>query len=140
MAGAAARFRFVDFLIRWLFIFGLLVATYNPTGYSYVHWLLVADSEYIPVKIFVGLILALLLWFIWRMVMRTMRGLGAMLGVLFFSSLTWMLESQGLFPRSLPVIFVLLQAWVSAWFAVGLSIVLFRQHIAGHVTAVDEVH
>lgn len=140
MAGAAARFRLVDFTVRWLFTFALLTAIYNPTGYSYVDWLLVADSEYIPVKVFVGLSLLLLLWFIFAMALRAMKGWGIFLGWLFFGAAAWALESQGLLPRSLSFLFVLGQAGTAAWLAAGMSLVLLRQQVSGHVTAVDEVH
>lgn len=136
---AAPRFRFIDFAVRWLFTFALLVAIYNPTGYSYVDWLLAPDSEYVPVKAFIGLSLALLVWFILAMALRTMKGRGLLLGALFFGSAAWALDSQGLLPRSLSFLFVFGQAGVAAWLAAGMSIVLLRQQVSGHVTAVDEV-
>lgn len=140
MAGAAPRFRFVDFVLRWLFVFALLTAIYNPTGYCYVDWLLVADSEYVPVKAFIGLSLLLLLWFIFAMAMRSMKGWGVFLGWLFFGSLAWALDNQGLLPRSLNFLFVIGQAWLAAWLAAGLALTPLRQQVSGHVTAVDEVH
>jgi hypothetical protein len=140
MAGAAPRFRLIDFLVRWLFTFALLTAIYNPTGYSYVDWLLVPGSEYLPVKIFVGLTLALGVWFIYAMALRAMKSWGVLLGALFFGSAAWALENQGLLPRSLTFLFVLGQAGAAAWLAAGMSLVLVRQNVAGHVTAVDEVH
>lgn len=140
MAGAAARFRLVDFTVRWLFIFALLTGIYNPTGYSYVAWLFVPDSEYVPVKIFIGLTLALLVWFIYSMAMRSMKFWGAALGVAFFTSAAWALDNQGLLPRSLPFLIVLGQAGIAAWLAAGLAVTPLRQYVSGHVTAVDEVH
>lgn len=140
MAGAAPRFRFIDFTVRWLFTFALMTAIYNPTGYSYVDWLLVPGSEYVPVKIFIGLSLLLLLWFIFAMAMRAMKSWGVFLGWLFFGSAAWAMDNQGLLPRSLPFLFVLGQAGLAAWLAAGMSLVLLRQHVSGHVTAVDEVH
>lgn len=140
MAGAAAPYRWVDFITRWLFVFALLLGVYNPTGYCYVAWLLVPDSEFVPVKIFIGLTVALLLWFIYGMAMRSMKRWGVILGVAFFASAAWALENQGLLPRSLPVWIVLIQAGVAAWLAAGLAVTPLRQYVSGHVTAVDEVH
>lgn len=137
---AAPRFRFIDFTVRWLFTFALLLAIYNPTGYSYVDWLLVPDSEYVPVKAFIGLSMALALWFIFAMALRTMKIRGMLLGALFFGSAAWALDSQGLLPRSLAFLFVLGQSGLAAWLAAGMSIVPLRQQVSGHVTAVDEVN
>jgi hypothetical protein len=32
-------FTWASFFIRWLAITALVFATYNPSGYSYLHWL-----------------------------------------------------------------------------------------------------
>lgn len=140
MAGAAARFRIVDFVVRWLFSFSLIVAIYNPTGYSYVGWLLVEDSHYVPVKIFVGLTLGLLVWFLYAMAIRSMKRWGVWLGFLFFTSLTWALENRGWLPHNTDFLFVLVESAAAAWLAAGLSVTPLRQHISGHVHAVDEAH
>lgn len=137
---AASRFRFIDFAVRWSFTFALLVAIYNPTGYSYVDWLMVEESEYVAVKAFIGLSLILALWFVFAMALRSMKSRGMLLGALFFGSAAWALDSQGLLPRSLSFLFVLGQAGLAAWLAAGMSVVLLRQQVSGHVTAVDEVN
>ncbi|MBV5335638.1 hypothetical protein JZU48_01055, partial [bacterium] len=138
MSGAASRFRFVDFFVRWLFTFVVIAAFYNPTGYSYVDWLLVADSEYAPVKMFIGLTLLLLLWFIYRMTMRAMKSLGVLLGWLVFGVSVWALDNLGVRPRTLSFFFVLCEACLAAWLAFGMSLVLLRQHVSGIVTSNDE--
>ena len=139
MAGAAQRFKFADFFIRWLFLYALITATYNPTGYCYVDWLLDADTTYLPVKIFLGISLLILYGFIFAMVGRAMKGMGFLLSILFFSTLTWALESQDLLPRTRLGLMLLVEAFVAATLAAGLSLVILRQQVSGHVTATDEV-
>lgn len=138
MAGAAARFRVVDYLVRWLFAFTVLTALYNPTGYCFVDWLRVENSEYLAVKAFVGATLLLLLWFIFAMTWRVMKGRGVFLGLLTFAMGVGALDNLGLRPGSFVAFFVLFQACLAAWLAVGLSIVLVRQNVAGLVTSSDE--
>lgn len=47
------HFGLVNILVRWLFIAGVVFAIYNPTGRSYVHWLVEAEAPR-SVKLFVG--------------------------------------------------------------------------------------
>ena len=37
---AAGRFNAVGFLLRWLGAIVLVFAAYNPTGWSYYHWIM----------------------------------------------------------------------------------------------------
>lgn len=138
MAGAAARYRVVDFLLRWLFIFGLMTAFYNPTGYSYVHWLQVPDSEYVPVKLFVGLSMLSLLWLINAMTLRVVHRRGVAVGVVVLTAAAWALDNLGLFPRSGMALMVFAQAALAAWHAFGLSLVFIRQQASGLVMSSDE--
>lgn len=138
MAGATARFRFIDFFVRWLFIFSLSVAIYNPTGYSYVDWLLIPDSEYVPLKIFIGLSLASLLWFIHAMSLRVLSRRGFLVGAVMLTAAAWALDNLGLLPRSTMFLTVLMQAGFAAWHAVGLSLAFVRQQASGLVISSDE--
>lgn len=138
MAGAAARFRPVDFIVRWLFAFALLTAFYNPTGYSYVEWLLVPGSEYIAVKIFIGLTMLSVLWFMIAMCLRAMGSVSIRVAVVFFACAAWALHNLGLLPQSWLFLSVLGQAGFAGWLAVGLSYVPTRQQISGQVTSSDE--
>ncbi|MGQ9370795.1 DUF6524 family protein [Azospirillum sp. ST 5-10] len=139
MAGAAQRFKLSDFVVRWLFLYALITATYNPSGYCYVDWLLSSDTSYLPVKIFIGISLLILYGFILAMVGRAMKGMGVFLAILFFSTLTWALDSQDLLPRTRFGLMLLVEAFLAATLAAGLSLVLVRQQVSGHVTATDEV-
>ncbi len=51
-------FTFVRFSVRWAFTTFILMATYNPSGYSYSHWITSDDGSYLSVKFAVGLYLA----------------------------------------------------------------------------------
>ena len=138
MAGAPPRFRIVDFLLRWMFTFALMLAIYNPTGYSYVEWLLTPDSEYVPLKIFVGMTMLSALWFLYAMAMRAMQTTGAVVGAVVLASAAWALDNLGLLPRSWMFLVVMGQAGLAAWLAAGLSLVFVRQQASGLLMSSDE--
>lgn len=45
------------FLLRWLFAFMLLAATYNPTPYNYVRWVQQNGAETMSIAVLGGLVL-----------------------------------------------------------------------------------
>ncbi|WP_029007087.1 DUF6524 family protein [Azospirillum halopraeferens] len=138
MAAAAGRFKLSDFIIRWLFLFAMITATYNPTGYSYVDWLFAADTTYLAVKLFIGMTLIILYGFILGMAGRALKGMGVFLAILFFASLTWALESQDLLPGTRLGLMLLIQAFLAATLAAGLSLAILRQNVAGHTTYAEK--
>lgn len=140
MAGGVGRFRVQDYFIRFLFIYALIVATYNPTGYSYVHWLVDAESGYFAVKFVVGLSLLLAHRYIASIAWRAMLRRGVGLTFLFFATAMWALDSQGLLPVDETALILLVEAFVAAGLAMGMSLVLLWQHVSGQVTATIEVH
>ena len=70
MAMGGARFDYTSVLIRFLFSLFFVLATYNPSGVSYFHWMQSAGD--LPLKLLVGLILigvyAILAISTWRMI------------------------------------------------------------------------
>lgn len=140
MAGGRARFRPSDYVIRFLFVYALIVATWNPTGYSYIDWALASDGAYIAVKVFVGLSLFLIYGFLADMARRALLRRGMLLAVLFFASAGWALWSQGLLPDRASPLALLVEAAVAATLAAGLSLVPLWQQASGQVTAVPDVH
>ena len=47
----------VSFGLRWLFALLLVGLIFNPTGYSYYHWLAESGSEMLPLKFIGGVVL-----------------------------------------------------------------------------------
>lgn len=138
MAGGGGRFRWKDFVIRWLFSFGLLTATYNPTGFSYIGWLLEPSPIDLAVKVFVGVCLLILHLFIISMALRTLSLQGVFLSVLFFSLLSWAAYSLGARLPTLSLLILWVQAAVATTLAGGMSLALLRLHLSGQVTPSEE--
>lgn len=66
------KFGFKSILMRWLLVVACLLATYNPSGRSYFHW--IQDSHVSPtIKLSVGL---LLIAFNYILIRLTFRSLG----------------------------------------------------------------
>jgi hypothetical protein len=91
-----------NFVIAGRFLLALVVvlATFNPTQYSYFHWVrdsLAGDTAG-PVHAFIGVVLAIG-WAI--LVIATLRSLGVLgliLACAFFGTLVWWLAEAGVLP------------------------------------------
>ncbi len=87
--------RLSGFALRWAGALLLVFITFNPSGFSYGHWIWPLSSEQIPLKILTGL--GLLGCYV-VYVTATFRSLGAV-GVLlvfaFCATLVWLFVDQG---------------------------------------------
>ena len=131
----------VQILIRFVGALLVILLTFNPTGYSYVHWLgdALKGAGIEPQHAFVGVVL-LIGWTI--MVRATFRSLGA-IGLLLVSALigtfVWLLDSYGLFEtQSDSIIVWLALISLSALLAIGTSWSHVRRKITGQID-VDDV-
>ena len=135
----AATFTFSSFLTRWLFALALVIGTYNPTGYSYVHWVSASVSELEPLTALVSLLL-LISWFIFlRASFQSLGLIGLALWAAVFACLIWLLIDIGLFSLesgSALVWFVLIV--LSLTLATGMSWSHIRRRLTGQVD-VDEL-
>ena len=69
-------------LARMSVAFLLVFLTYNPTGYSYVHWLLQLDDSLLSLKISVGIFLFILLQILFNITFSVFRLSGLIVGVI----------------------------------------------------------
>jgi hypothetical protein len=77
---AKRRFTFPPFLTRLLGSALLVFSTYNPTGYSYYHWLMTSDTGSPALKTMVGFIIVLLYAAILRIVAAAFHRSGLIVG------------------------------------------------------------
>ena len=77
MAQSLESFGFQGFVARWLMAMFLVLATYNPSGYSYVGWITQLSSGDWILKLLVGLVLAILYA---TFGLATQRSLGRIVG------------------------------------------------------------
>lgn len=85
----------MGFLIRWIFAFVLLAATYNPTGLNYVRWAREHWDAQLPLITFGGLVLVVAYVLFFTAVLRGIGSLGVVLILAVFAALVWVLVDLG---------------------------------------------
>ncbi|HEU5296732.1 MAG TPA: DUF6524 family protein [Burkholderiaceae bacterium] len=123
----------IGVLWRLLFAVALVLLTFNPSGYSFYHWLLVAQVD-VAAKALVGV--ALLIG--WVVCLRTafiaLGTLGLVLGAALFGAAVWLLVNTGILSLS----GVASLTWVvlvvlGLLLGVGLSWSLIRARATGQI-------
>jgi hypothetical protein len=136
---AGKRFSFVNFLVRFVLALVLVFCTYNPSGYSWYHWLMQADDWRAPQLIFAGVVL-LIGWVIYlRATLRSLGEIGTVLALAFFAALTWLMVDYGLLSLDNPTIFTwVILTMLAAIVATGMSWSHIRRRMSGQLD-VDDV-
>ena len=135
------RFGWTNFLIRLLVAVILVLATYNPIGPSYYHWLQPYLRELQTLDssiVFAGVVL-LIGWVVFlRATFISLGFIGTMLAAGFFASLIWLLVDHGLLQtQGQDVMTWLCLIALAAVLAVGLSWSHLRRRWSGQLD-VDE--
>ena len=135
----AKDFTTKSFIARWGFAAVLVFGTYNPSGYSYIGWLMTENVTFGPVLAIVGLVL-LTAWIIYlRTTFLSMGWLGISLGAALFSAIIWLLVDIGwLNLDSTGIIAYLALLLLSIILATGMSWSHIRRRLTGQVD-VDDV-
>jgi hypothetical protein len=82
-------------MLRWYAAFAMVMATYNPTGSSFVHW--AADPDSLPLKFLAGVVLLIGYVIYLRATLESIGrfGIGLLLAV--FGLALWFLADNGMF-------------------------------------------
>lgn len=125
--------------IRFLIALLLVFATYNPDGYSYIDWVLTADSGPVPLKIFAGVILVIG-WAVYvRATRRSLGMIGISLAIAFFATLLWLLIDLKLVPAdSVRAVSYMVLFVIGSILATGMCWSHIRRRMSGQVDT-DEV-
>ena len=136
---AAQRFNFFDFLLRLVAAMALVFATYNPSQYSWFHWVNNAADRFDPLILFSGVVL-LIGWVIYlRATARSLGIFGIMLALAFVATLIWVLVDFGLLSLSNPTFFHYILLFIlSLVLATGMSWSHIRRRMTGQLD-VDDV-
>jgi hypothetical protein len=136
---AAKGFNFFDFIIRLVAALLLVFASYNPSGYSWFHWISNAADRFDPLILFSGIVL-LIGWVIYlRTTARSLGLIGIILAVAFVASLIWVLVDYGMLSISNPTFFQYIILFVlSLVLATGMSWSHIRRKMSGQID-VDDV-
>lgn len=124
---------FIGALVRVALALLLVLATFNPTGYSLFHWITAAPVAVTPGKALGVLILAIG----WVICLRTafiaLGKLGLLLGVALFGVLVWFLVDRDVLSLTGSAIVWVALVVVGVLLGVGLSWSLFRARATGQI-------
>ncbi|HDK37560.1 MAG TPA: hypothetical protein ENG92_00890 [Thiolapillus brandeum] len=136
---AVTAFHWTNFIIRLLVAIVLVFSTYNPSGYSWVHWFMESTNKLDPLIILSAVIL-IIGWAIYlRATARSLGVFGSLLVVALFGSIIWAMIFYGWLSLDNPSIlgYVAL-TMLSLLLAVGISWSHIRRRITGQID-VDDV-
>lgn len=85
----------MGFILRWLAAFALLAATYNPTDYNYIKWVMTLGDGSISLMVLAGLLLLIGYIIYLRATLRSIAGFGMMLVLALVGALLWVLYDFG---------------------------------------------
>ncbi|MHA3976811.1 DUF6524 family protein [Halovulum sp. GXIMD14794] len=127
------------FLIRWAAALALVLLTYNPAGFSYVHWVSNGFGEAPAIKVFIGLLLAVAYVIYLRATVRSIGIVGIALVLALIGALVWVLIEAGMISIENPSVMTWLALiTLSIVMGVGLSWSIIRRRLSGQLD-VDDV-
>ena len=85
----------MGFILRWLAAFALLAATYNPTDYNYIKWVMTLGDGSISLMVLAGLLLLIGYIIYLRATLRSTGGFGMTLVLALVGALLWVLYDFG---------------------------------------------
>jgi hypothetical protein len=134
-----AEFSFAGVLWRIGFSLALVFLTFNPSGYSYYHWLADGFPSIQPIEAIAGILLLGLWIFFVRSTLLALGAIGVVLLLGLFAAIVWWVVSRGwldLGNRTAMAWIVL--AALGIVLGVGMSWSLVRQRLSGQAS-VDRV-
>ncbi len=90
----------MGFLLRWLFAFVLIAATFNPTEWNFIQWSRTHFEEEMPLTVLFGLLLFAAYVIYLRATVRSIGVFGMALVFALFAALVWVLYDRGLLSLS----------------------------------------
>lgn len=120
------------FLLRWLFAFVLLAATYNPTQFNYVRWGIDHGGANLSIAVLIGLTLLVGYIIYLRATLRSIGGFGMALVLALVGAILWVLYDLGVLRLDNPG----LNTWLGLFalslvLGVGLSWSHVRRYLSG---------
>lgn len=131
------HFTFTSFLLRYLIALVLVYVTYNPSGYSWVHWLN-SDTQLVY-KAASGVVL-LIVWVMYlRATWNSLGAFGTLLAATVFGVMIWLLIEWGLLALdNTSILLWVVEFILSGVLAVGMSWSHIRRRVSGQYDT-DEI-
>jgi hypothetical protein len=117
----------------------LVFATYNPSGWSYIHWITSDETTSLPPLILAGLVLLGCFLIFLRATMRSIGPVGIILVLAVMGALVWLLVDFGLVDLAQgSVLTVIVEVVLATIMALGISWSHIRRRLSGQLD-VDDV-
>ena len=127
------------FLLRLLAAFILVFSSYNPSEYSYYHWVSKNIDSLTPMIALAGVLLLIGWTILLRATFRSLGPFGLLLAAAFLGVLLWMMVDWGWFHAdSLNAVTYIVLIVLSGILAIGVSWSHIRRRITGQID-VDDV-
>ncbi|MCZ6826734.1 MAG: DUF6524 family protein [Lysobacterales bacterium] len=136
---AAYRLTWNGFLIRLGVALALVLATFNPSGYSYFHWLKGSLPESVSaLQAFSGVIMVIGWVMFIRAGRRSLGFMGFVLASAFFATLFWLMMDWGLLSaENIDAVTWLVEVLLAGVLAIGMSWSHIRRRLSGQVDVDD---
>ena len=117
----------------------VVLATFNPVGYSYFHWVKEVFPSVSPPQVVVGILLLIIWIFLWRSMLQAVGKLGLILMAALFAAVVWMFVSWGWIDvgSSSAMTWVALVV-LGLILGIGMSWAIIRRDLTGQAS-VDEI-
>lgn len=136
---ARSKFDGGSFLLRWLVALVLVFGTFNPTPYSYYHWVLDAQNGRMPLKVLAGVAMLILYVIFLRATLRSIGVVGLGLATALMGALIWVLIDFDLLSLAHANVLTYIILFVLATIlAIGVSWSHIRRRITGQAD-IDDV-
>jgi hypothetical protein len=131
------HFNAISVLLRWLVALFGVFATYNPSGYSYYHWLR-HDGGSVSLRVLVGVALVIFYVVYLRATLRSLGPIGIGLAYALFGSVAWLLAQWQVLDLSVPDEQSIASLAISASvLGIGMSWSAIRYRISGQYDSED---
>jgi hypothetical protein len=126
-------------LARFVASLVLVIATFNPTGYSFVHWIAANFPHLQPIQLVVGIALLGLWLFFLHATWRSLGTVGVVLGLAFLAAVVWLFASWGWFHSATHTSMIWMAlVLIACLLTFGLSWALIQRRISGQVVVEDD--
>jgi Family of unknown function (DUF6524) len=124
---------------RFVASLALVLATFNPTGLSFVSWIAGNFPHVQPIQAVVGIVLLAVWIFFAHATWRSLGTLGVALGLAFFAAVIWLISSWGwLNSASHTALIWAALIFIACMLTAGLCWALIRVRVSGQAV-VEEV-
>lgn len=133
-----SKFKLSDVLVRFIAATFLVFATYNPSGYSYTHWVINRGDSSLPLLLIAGIAL-LIGWIIFlRATMRSLGLLGVCLLLALLACFVWLAIDFNIVSLGSQVFVYIMLVICASTLAIGMSWSHIRRRMTGQ-TDVDDI-